>query len=457
MTIWQPRIERVDGPIYLAIADAIATGIDGGHLSPGEKLPTHRELATGLDVALTTVTRGYAEAERRGLVLGEVGRGTFVRGRTAPSRAPDKTESYPIDFTINAMLPYAHADQLVASMAAVLSRRDSWSMLDYQSQRGEETQRTAGALWMERAGIAASPDRVLITSGAQHAMAVTIGTLANPGDTVLTEELTYSGMKSLANHLHLRLKGLAMDEDGLRPDALEAACREGNPKALYTMPTLHNPVGTVMPEDRRAEIAAAAARYDLPVVEDDSYGFLLPKIKPLAAHSPKIYYLAGTSKSLAASLRIGFLLCPPDMVDRISAAISSTTFNASPPMAEVVAEWIFDGTADRVMEWKRREVAVRQQIAQSILGRFDYTGHAMAQHGWLRLPDPWCTDDFVSQARMRGVLVSPAEHFVAGRMAPPYAVRITLGSVPDRTTLERGLTTLAEILDGPPEPCTSVV
>ncbi len=456
--MWRPDVSSASGPIYLAIADAIAQGIDAGGLAPGERLPTHRELAEGLDVALTTVTRGYGEAERRGLVKGEVGRGTFVKGgRTRESIAESERSSALIDLTINALFPYAHAEQLAMSMANVITRSSPLDLLDYQPQAGGEQQRTAGALLMERSGVVATPDRVLITSGAQHAMAVTLGTLANPGDTVLTEELTYSGMKALANHLHVRLRGLAMDQDGLRPDAFEDACKEGKAKALYTMPTLHNPAENVMPEERRAEIAAIADRYEFPVVEDDSYGFLLPEVRPLAAFSQNIYYLFGTSKNLLPALRVGFLLSPLEMVDRLTAAISSTTFLASPVMATVVAEWIFDGTADRIMEWKRTEITERQEMAHTILGRFGYSAHRNAQHGWLTLPDPWCTDDFVSQARMRGVLVSPAESFVAGRTPAPYAVRITLGSVPTRALLERGLSILAEILDHPPEPCATVV
>ena len=453
MTIWTPDLSDLEGPVYQAIADAIAREIDTGALAPGAKLPTHRQLAAGLKVALTTVTRGYAEAGRRGLVSGEVGRGTFVSTGRSPRRPAPST----IDLTANVLLPYAYAEQLTASMAKVLCERDPWAMLDYQATGGTEHQRMAGALWMERVGVEAPPDRVLVTSGAQHGMAITLATLANPGDTVLAEELTYSGMKSLANHLHLRLRGVAMDQHGLRPDAFEAECRSADAKALYTMPTLHNPATSVMPEERRAEIAAIADRYGMPVVEDDSYGFLVPDAKPLAAFSPNVYYIVGTSKSLAASLRIGFLLSPSGMVDRLTAAISSTTFMASPPMGDVVAEWIFDGTANRIMEWKRQEVAARQEMAKSILGRFGYTAHPMAQHMWLELPDPWCTDEFVSQAKMRGVLVCPAEAFVVGRSTPPYAVRVTLGSVPDRETLERGLTTLAEILDQPQQPGKAVI
>jgi DNA-binding transcriptional MocR family regulator len=456
--MWQPDIIEASGPIYLALADAIANGIDAGDLTPGQRLPTHRELADGLHVALTTVTRGYGEAERRGLVVGEVGRGTFIKGgRPREPAADPEGPSSAIDFTVNFLLPYAHADQLALSMADVITQSDPLSVLDYQPQAGTESQRIAGAVLMERTGIPATADRVLVTSGAQHAMAITLSTLANPGDTVLTEELTYSGMKSLAHHLHLRIKGVALDQDGLRPDSFEAACEDGAAKALYTMPTLHNPAASVMPEARRAEIAAIAHRYQMPVVEDDSYGFLVPDVRPLASFSPDVYYITGTSKSLTPSLRIGFLLAPLDMVDRLTAAISSTTFLTSPVMASVTASWIFDGTADRIMAWKRKEIATRQEMAHAILGRFGYRAHHMAQHGWLELPEPWCTDDFVSQARMRGVSVSPAEIFVAGRAAPPYAVRLTLGSVPTRATLERGLTILAEILDEPPEPCKSVV
>ena len=115
-------------------------------------------------------------------------------------------------------------------------------------------------------------------------MAMVFSALTNPGDTVLTGELTYSGMKSLANFLHIRLRGLAMDEEGIRADALEAACATTDAKALYCMPTLQNPTAVVMSERRRQEIAAIAESYGLAVVEDDSYGFLLPEVKPLGAY-----------------------------------------------------------------------------------------------------------------------------------------------------------------------------
>ena len=455
MTIWTPDIKDTDAPLYRAIADAIATDLAGGKLMGGQRLPTQRVLAAELDVALTTVTRGYAEAERRGLVSGEVGRGTFIRGGPQGSTSAQDPDA-PIDLTPTHLGPWAHAQELADGIAGMATRLPGAGVIDYQPLGGTELHRAAGAFWMNRAGLVATTDDVLVTNGAQHSMAITFATITNPGDTVFTGKLTYSGMKSLAHLLRLKLKGLPMDRDGIEPEAFEQACRQEPPKALYGMPTLQIPTGVVMPETRRKEIAAIAAEYGVPIVEDDSYGFLLPDETPLSAYADDAYYLAGTSKSLAPGLRIGFLLPPSAMVDRLKAAISSTTFSVPTLMGDVVAEWIFDGTADRVMSWKRNEIAERQQLAQSFLGQYDDVSHPMSQQVWLTLPDPWCTSEFVDQAAMRGVMVSPAEDFIAGR-APPHAVRVCLGPIADRGSLEKGLQTLAEILDQPPEPCRVVV
>ena len=456
MTIWTPNLAPRSGPLYLAIADAIAEDLSTGQLSSGERLPTQRVLAGELDVALTTVTRGYAEAERRGLVSGEVGRGTFVREErgTQPANDPDRNL---VDLTQNELGPWAFAHDIGSGIARMAGRLYGAGVLDYQPLGGTERQRASGAHWMSRAGLDARTEDVLVTNGAQHGMAITFATIANPGDTVFTDIVTYSGMKSLAHLLRLRLKGLEMDEHGLRPDAFAAACREEPAQALYCMPSLHNPTGILMPEERRREIAAIANDHELPIVEDDSYGFLVPDETPISAYAEAGYYIAGTSKSLAAGLRIGFLRSPASMVDRLKAAISSTTYSVSPLMGDVVAEWIFDGTADRIMAWKRGEVAKRQEMAQRILGRYTSDPHPLSQQLWLSLPEPWCTPEFVAQAEMRGVLISPAEDFVAGRAQAPHAVRACLGPVTDPARLEEALTTLASILDGPPEPCQVVM
>lgn len=445
----------------MAIANSIADDIAEGRLAEGERLPPQRDLADELKVALTTVTRAYTEAERRGLVSGEVGRGTFVlRKETFGLRRHEAPEPSALDLTVNSLLPFPEGARLIASMKSILGERDPWQVLDYQSHHGSRLHREAGARLLSKLGVSTTADNVLVTSGAQHAMTVIFSALTHPGDTVLTAELTYAGMKSLANFLHIRLRGLLMDDEGIRPDAFEAACATTNAKALYCMPSLQNPTAAVMSEERRREIVAIAESYKLPVVEDDSYGFLLEGHKPLAAlaSSPsRFFYLTGTSKSLAPGLRIGFLHAPSGMIDRLAAAISSTVFNATPATAHVVAQWIEDGTADRVMDWKRREITERQKLARRILGSFDYRAHPASPHGWLTIPEPWCVRDFVEQARMRGVVVSPAEDFIVARSTSAHAVRICLGPVEDRSRLKEGLTKLKDILERPPAPCQTIV
>jgi len=452
MTMWNPDIQEQDGPLYMAIADAIATDVSAGRLTAGQRLPTQRVLAERLDVALTTVTRGYAEAERRGLVSGEVGRGTFVCGTTLGGPDGDA----PLDLTPNHLGPWAHATELAGRVARTAGSLPGAGIIDYQPLGGTARQRAAGASWMKRVGLDVDAEEVLVTNGAQHSMAIIFATLMQPGDTVLTDRLTYSGMKSLAQLLRLRLKGLPMDREGLDPDAFAEACDDPSVKALYCMPSLHNPTGVLMPQERRRLIAAAAADRGIPIIEDDSYGFLVPDQIPLTAASPDAYYLVGTSKSLAPGLRIGFLRPPTGMTDRLRAAISSTTFSVPTLMGDVVAEWIFDGTAERVMAWKREEVAARQQLAQRILAPHATVSHPMSQQVWLSLPEPWSTSEFVTQAAVRGVLVSPAEDFVAGRAPAPHAVRVCLGPVPERHRLEAGLSILADILGEPPAPCCVV-
>jgi DNA-binding transcriptional MocR family regulator len=286
--------------------------------------------------------------------------------------------------------------------------------------------------------------------------------LLSPGDLVLAEALTYPGMKTLASLLSLRLQGVAMDAQGLRPDALAAACRTGSPRALYCMPTLQNPTTAVMPEARRREIAAIAREHGLLVVEDDVHGHLPEKApRPLAALLPELaVYLNGTSKSLAPGLRVGFVAAPAAMVTRLAAAIRGTTWMAAPLMAEIASRWIEDGTAEAVLGRRRKEAAARQALAARVLAGARMDAHPAAYHVWLHLDEPWRADAFAAEARRRGVVVTPAGAFAASTAAPranarraeapPQAVRVCLGAARDREELERGLVVLARLLSSSP-------
>lgn len=448
MTNWTPILERdrSSTPLYLALAQAIAEAIDRGELLPGQQLPTQRELAERLEIALTTVTRGYREAERRGLVRGEVGRGTYVSGLRAREGGGEGTGAGPINLRPNTMLPLPLMPELQQAMAAVVEEPNPSSLFDYGPYGGARRHREVGASWLGRVGVETTADRVVVTSGAQHAMAVALATVVEPGDTVLVEEVTYTGMKCLAGLLRVRLEPLPMDGEGIDPDALRAACRKKGAAALYCMPTLQNPTSAVMSEARRRAVAEVANEAGLAVVEDDSYGYLLPEPTRLATLCERAFYLTGTSKSLLPALRVGYLHAPADAIDRVEAKIAATTYLASPLLAEVVSRWIVDGTAERVMRWKYDEARARQQIAARVLADWEYRARPESPHGWLCLPDPWSARDFVRHAAERGVWVTPADVFAVERDRVPHAVRVCVGPATSRAALEQGAEALAAAL-----------
>ena len=446
--MWKPRLDRKSGPLYLALAGAIAGDVQTGRLKAGERLPPHRELADALGVTVTTVTRGYDEAERRGLIRGEVGRGTFVK---PPAFAPALPGSGVTDLGTNALLPQTHAGELAASIAALVARAEPDRIFNYQPHAGRPEHRAAAADFLRRSNVPADAGNTILTSGGQHAMAVALATLSAPGDTVLCESVTYTGMRSLANHLHVGLQGVAMDDEGLLADALEDAALESGGRVLYCMPSVQNPTGRVMSRKRRQEIARVAARLNLLLVEDDAYGFLVEGLPTLAALAPdRTFYLRGFSKSVVPGLRVGLLRTPPGWIDRVTGAVFATTVMVPPIEVAVAVEWMQNGTVDRVALWKRDEIRARQEIARKVLGRMA-TGALESQHVWLQLPARWPADDFTREARQRGVIVTAGREFAVARHAAPNAVRVCLGPPADRATLKKALTTLTDILDDTPQ------
>jgi DNA-binding transcriptional MocR family regulator len=298
------------------------------------------------------------------------------------------------------------------------------------------------------ADIPVVPDRLIITAGLQHAMTICIAALCEPGDLVLAESRTYPGIRALGIMHHLRLQGVAMDAQGLVPDAFEAACRGGSVRALYTIPTLQNPTATILPEDRRRKIADIARRFDVTIIEDDLYGFHLPDVPPrFAAIAPDItIYLTSVSKCLMPGLRVGFAVPPERLMSKLSAMVHSTLWMNAPPMIEVFRQLVASGDADRVVSARHAEAAARQDIAQRMLGDFVASPHRMSPHLWLPLPEHWQGNDFVSHARMRNVIVSTAEDFALTHEAGANHARLCLGCPPSRSALETALCTIGDLL-----------
>jgi DNA-binding transcriptional MocR family regulator len=475
MTMWLPRLQAGSGPRYLAIAEALAGDVRAGRLVPGARLPTHRELAHRLGVTVGTVSRAYGEAERRGLIAAHVGRGTYVAETGPGSGRGERPGEHALDAiyrprgdggglgdgvgeSLDLSLNYPHTPSLTAGLAAGLAgltRLDETNLAgigSYQPPSGMPAHRSAAARWLERLGIAADPEDIVIVPGCQGGLLAAFMALARAGETVLTEALTWPGMRAATTPLGLRVQPVAMDAEGLRPDALEAACRAHRPRLLYTMTSLHNPTCIVMPEPRRREIAAIARAHELFVIEDDVYGFLLDdRPPPLRTFLPELgLYVTSLSKSVAPGLRVGYLWAPAALRSRLAGAVRANVLMTSPVTAELASQLILSGAAVEAAERQRTQARRRQRMATERLAGLAVSTHPASFHLWLRVPPAWRPGELTARLADRGVAVTPGEAF-AGDPSVEEAhghVRLCLCAIGSDERFARAIDIVAEVARG---------
>ena len=447
---WQPDLRDRQGPLYLAIADALEADLAGGRVQPGDRLPAQRELAATLEIDFTTVGRAFAEARRRGLIEATVGRGSFVRQRPTADLST-------VDMTMNLPPQPASLDlrgRIERGLAAVLARPDFASLTTYRDAAGATADRRAGINWLApRLGLPETlTDRLLVASGTQTAIAASLMTLARTGDLIVTESLTYPGLRLVAQQLGLRLHGLAMDQYGLLPASLEEACLRLKPKALYCVPVLHSPTTATMPAERRHEIAAIAMRHRLPIIEDDTYGLLARQAPPpLASLVPDLtYYIGGLAKVLTPMLRVAYLVAPDTATAmRLTNALRGLTGMAPPLMVALATQWIDSGEASDILIALRQESIARQRLAADLLPAGLIQTQPEAHHLWLRMPPVWPRAAFVTHMQRHQLALVPSDAFavaVTEGSDVPEAVRLCLGAAPDQRALHQSLSILAATL-----------
>jgi DNA-binding transcriptional MocR family regulator len=330
--------------------------------------------------------------------------------------------------------------------------------LGYLPHRGMIEHRTAAAEWLKQMGLDLSAEQIIVTAGGQHGMMTVFSALCRPGDVVLCEQLTYAGMKALANHLELRLHGVAIDEHGLVPAAFDAAIRSTHARIAYIQPTMQNPTGIMMPEGRRREIAAIARAHNVMLVEDDVYGPLTGRqVPPIASLAPETtIYLTSTSKCMAPGLRIGYLAAPEALIERLGLPVRATVWMAPPIEAEIARQWMADGTVNRIVDELRIESIERQAMASNLLG-INQAANPGCFLVWLPLPRGWRVGEFVAECSRQGVDISGADSFAVEPLPVPEAVRLCLGAPTNRATLEKGLQIVRTVLHSAPGRNLSVV
>ncbi|RUT29410.1 PLP-dependent aminotransferase family protein [Arsenicitalea aurantiaca] len=450
MAEWLPRLDQIDTPRYGAIVDALERDIASGTLVSGTRLLPQREMAGLLGVSVGMVSRAYAEAERRGLIRGEVGRGTFVDNRPSPAAEP-RRDAGPglVDLALN-VPPDTGATALVETLLAEIAGDSSvHGLCAYLPHQGMAEHRAAVADWLEETGYPVSAERVYITHGAQHGLFLALSMVAASGDTILTEELTYAGITSLSALSGYRIHGVRMDGHGLVPEALDTALGETGARAVYAMPTYQTPTGRSMPPERRREIAEVVRRRDAWFIEDDAYGFLPHEpLLPVSAMIPeRAFYAVSFAKCLSPGLRIGALVPPTAFRGQAINALRATGWMATPAMAEVVRRAIRGGQLADQARRKREEAMKRQRAAQAALGTWlSPVSVPGGFHVWLELPRGRTLDTLIAQANSSGLRLAASSAVGGGNGNQLNGVRLCLGGAESLEALEGALKRIAEIV-----------
>lgn len=443
---WVPQHLADDGPRYLALVDALERDITEGVLVDGHRLPPHRDLARQLGLSVGTVSKAYREAEQRGIISGRVGQGTFVRH--TPARVEAAASEGPINLALNVPPSGREVRFLSDVLGDIAGPRELSPLLDYHPHGGVVRHREVIADFVSEGAFPLTPSRLFLCNGAQHAIDVALRLVSKPGDTILVDALTYSGFKAVAAANQMTLVPVAMDDEGLIPEALEEASRASGARVLYTMPTLQSPTTRTMSVQRREIIAAMAERLKLWIIEDDVYGFFVPR-RPvtLAELAPgRTFYVTSFSKCVAPGFRLGTLTTPVGFTEKTDLLMHASAWFVTPALSEIAVRLIESGRLAELIAERRVQAVERHRIFTGIFGGEAVQPEFPGFYGWLKLRGEWSAMGFFSAARSIGILVTPPDASSVDE-ADPGGIRICLGGLQDLSMLDTALRRLERLAE----------
>jgi DNA-binding transcriptional MocR family regulator len=462
MTNWLPNLTNGAGPLYQRLADSIESDIDKGVIDAGAKLPPQRDLAYDIGTTVGTIGRAYQLLRERGLVNGEVGRGTYVLGERAEgSKADFLGPAVNEDGTraIDAPRDKLRFDSTAApdiGQGAIVAEMLTRTAQDYPHEISSYTRDfpdrwfEAGSRWLARNTFRPAADGIVPTLGTHAAVIAAIAALTTPGDYIAFEHLTYSQISRSAGLIGRRTALVTSDGQGLDPEDFERVCAQKHPKMIFLMPTAQNPTLVTLSAERREAIARIARAYNVILIEDDLYGDLTDDPTPLLAeYAPERTIVAGgLSKSVAAGVRGGWLSCPPAYRHRIRVAHKMLTGGMPFLLAEVNARLVLSGQAGEIRKRSIAEINARIAIVRETLAGFEFRAHDNLPFVWLTLPDPWLSGTFKHACLEHGVLLDDEDEFKAGRSEQVFhGVRFGISQPRRRKDIADGIAVIRRLLD----------
>ena len=461
MTNWIPDLSSSDsGPLYQRLADRIESDIDVGALPAGSKLPPQRDLAFDIGTTVGTVGRAYSLLRERGLVSGEVGRGTYILARQAGAAIAEVYQPSPVEGTRalgaspgklrfdSTAAPFVGQSEVLSGMLAAVGRELGTEVASYASDFPDRWFE-AGARWLGRNGFRPAPDSIVPTLGVHAGVMAAITAVTAPGDLIAFEHLSYAQIPRGTVLAGRRPILVHADDQGLDPDDFEHVCAQRHPKAIFLMPAAHNPTAVSMPLERREAVARIAREYNVLLIEDDLYGHMSDYPAPLLAElaPERTITVGGLSKSVAAGMRGGWLTCPPSLRHRIRVAHKLLAGGMPFLLPEVSARLVLSGEAERIRQRSIAEVNARLDLARAALDGYDFNACPNIPFVWLRLPDPWLSGTFRNAAAKAGILIDDEDEFKVARSEKVFH-RVRLGlSKPRRQEVADGLAIIRRLLE----------
>lgn len=472
MTNWLPSLEAGTGPLYVRIADDAENAIKSGALPLGAKLPPQRDLAYDVGVTIGTISRAYALLRERGLVNGEVGRGTYVQGTddqgSATPRDPVSIHyggtraiippPGKLRFDTTAAIDVGQAE-IVGHIMAEIASAHPGEISSYTRTLSPDWLE-AGRQWLSSGNWKPDPEQILPQLGVHAGINAVIAAVSGAGDRIVCEHLTYSQVSRSANLMGRQIALVDSDADGILPEDFERVCAREHPKAAFVMSSGQNPTLASLPLSRRKDIVEIARKYNVWLIEDYLYGGMIADEIPLLAElaPDRTFLLNGLSKCVAAGVRGGWVACPPHMSQRVRVTQKMVSGGLPFLLAELSARLVLSGAAGDIRGKVLAEISAREEIVRQCFAGKDFRSHPRLPFFWLKLPEPWMSGTFKQAVLDADVLIDDEDEFKPARSARVFHhVRVGFSEGRDRAISVEGLKTVRRVLDQSPLGTSAIV
>lgn len=464
-------------PLYLQLTCHLKRLIEEGVLKDGERLPSIRDMARELGVNNITVVNAYKELEKEGLAYSRVGSGTYVagsRGREQgqgdefggisdrindlksmeSGQVPVKPQV--INFASTTPAPELFPVQHFKLLINRVLDRDRGNAFGYHQIQGYTPLRQSICSYLENYSIDARVDTIQVISGAQQGIDVVSKALVDFGDCIFVESPTYRGAIEAFRTRGARIVGIPIQEDGIDLDELERKMAVYKPKFIYVMPNFQNPTGYSYSEEKKKKILEAIRGYNTFIVEDDflsELSFAKERVLPLKAldSQDRVIYIKSFSKIFMPGLRLGFMVVPKPLCNRILAAKHISDISTSGLLQRTFDLYLREGLWVKHIEYMREIYRERYEVFTNAVEEMfpkgvNYKKPGGGLHMWFSLPEGYSASELYNLCLEKNVLITPGSLFFAENTSQRH-FRMSFAGVHFRR-IKEGVAVVGEVLKG---------